>query len=75
MRVVLFVLVLLGAGGAWAGAPQIELGQLDTFDAGLDNWGSGAPNPVPPEHVAADGPEGAEDGYLRARSNGGAGAG
>ncbi len=57
-------------------ASALTLGQTDTFEDGTTrNWGSGAPNPVPPVTMASGGPAGLDDHYLQLRSLGGGGPG
>ncbi len=59
-----------------AAAGAITAGQLDDFQDGTtQGWISGFNNPTPPVNVSTGGPGGAGDRYLRARSNGGFGAG
>lgn len=62
-------------GLATAPAFAVQLGQVDSFAAGLDGWGTGAASPVPPAWVDGGGPGGVADGYLRLFATGGAGAG
>jgi cysteine-rich repeat protein len=48
--------------------------QIDTFDAGLAGWTYGQPTEAGLSRVAAGGPQGATDAYLRRVSTGGSGA-
>jgi hypothetical protein len=78
LRRVAALVAALGCGGLGlvaSPAAAVQLGQVDSFAAGLDGWGTGAASPVPPEWVDGGGPGGASDGYLRLFSAGGAGAG
>lgn len=53
------------AAAAW----PITLGQVDTFEDGTTmNWIGGLPGP---QNVATDGPQGADDNYVRITPNGG----
>jgi hypothetical protein len=55
---------------------QIVLNQTDNFQDGtLEGWTSGVNNPNPPTVVSSNGPEGANDQYMRVTSTGVAGAG
>lgn len=53
----------------------ITLGQLDSFDSGTAGWRTGGANPNPPFQRADGGPQGAGDGFLVVRGNGGSGSG
>lgn len=71
-------MAVLGAaclGLATAPASAVQLGQVDSFAAGLDGWGTGAASPVPPAWADGGGPGGVADGYLRLFASGGSGAG
>jgi hypothetical protein len=61
-------------------AQAVTLGQVDTFEASIENWFAGggpfgAVPPIPPSVVASGGPGGADDAYLQVTSNGSAGPG
>ncbi|MBL8532868.1 MAG: hypothetical protein JNL33_03335 [Betaproteobacteria bacterium] len=69
------VAAFLLATAAASPALAVSLGQHNDFEDGsTQGWITGFPNPVPPE-LAAGGPAGADDDYLRLTSLGGSGAG
>ncbi len=56
-------------------APAIELGQLDDFQDGLQDWRSGNNNPNGPEAVMNLGPDGIGDWAMKITGNGGGAGG
>ncbi|MEM9936640.1 MAG: multicopper oxidase domain-containing protein [Bacteroidota bacterium] len=66
--------VPLNADGGDTGIPNIQFGQVDSFENESSNpafWAVGAVSPVPPVKVASGGPSGEGDSYMKMASVGG----
>src|SRR3954464_14013122 len=66
--------------GIPATAGAVVVGQIDTFQDGIDNWfagglGFGQVPPIPPQVVLTGGPGGAGDAFLQITGLGGNGPG
>ena len=72
----LAILATLAFLGFSVPALAITAGQIDDFEDGtVQGWTEGGTSPNKPVNVAAGGPQGGNDNYLRDVSSGGAGAG
>jgi PEP-CTERM motif len=74
-RLLVRLALMAGLSGAGGAAQAVILGQVDTFETGLQGWESGFNHPDPPRVESDGGPQGAGDAWLRLSALGGAGAG